>query len=67
MVHVQCVLAGAWLEVFHTLGGDSTVLPLTEGHQSLHTLISVCVCVCAGEREREEGEGRREGIYDCTL
>ena len=47
------VLAGAWLEsiVLHTLGGDSDVLSLTEGHQPLHTLcvcvcVSVCVCVC---------------------
>ena len=55
------VLAEAWLEsiVLHTLGGDSDVLSLTEGHQPLHTLrvcvwecvcqcvcVSVCVCVC---------------------
>ena len=43
------VLAEAWLEsiVLHTLGGDSDVLSLTEGHQPLHTL-RVCVWECVG-------------------
>ena len=46
--YVSIVLAGAWLEsiVFHTLGGNSTVLPLTEGHQSLHTLQHVHAYMC---------------------